>query len=1106
MCGDLGQNSKQKNTGAQWEEEGESSSGSPDDGIQSDHGNMTSGLGENGKQKNTGGQWETESESSVGAPNDGVTSDMGNMAGDIGQNSKQKNKGGQWETQDGPPYGSMGEGWNPDNIASLMEGDDVNIQLLFNGYARETGAVSREHFESLAACYCEGILVDDALFESLLDNNQEFLFHENADDHGFYYTKEPLRVNFSQPAAGGNLQEGRVLNEVAPLVAAGLSAGAGAVGSAVGNAMTADEGAEEYDEDMFPPDMEQDDQDQYQANMGMGYEQDAMGMQPGYDFPAQNGPMDPGMQQQGPMGPMGPMDAMQQQGPMGAGPTAQTGMPGMAPDQGMMGGPMGGEVTMVSMGMDDPNGLPPEAVGGDYDFSQGEGCGCADCGCDPCECGGGNVNPSSMDQDPMRPGHQGAYESRNAQQSISEQGYGPEDPGFVDDPGYEERYGEHLGQEKMHGPGHYGGHDAPYNMCPGCDYVGPEMDCPGCGTPMGGGGMEQYGAEDPEFAAIDLDDQYEHDFHNQQAGSEQEQMGEMGMPGQQQHQELPGYGDDRGQFGAGAEEEEMAGEGMIGDIAAGAGEMAGDVATAPLKVAGGAAGMEQSDEGMIGDIAAGAGEMASDVVTAPMQAAGGAAGMENEEYTEGYGEMECSESYYPTGGRGGRGGNTPSTMTNNYYGGNMYREECLREEDFGDEGRPRAYRTGHAHERGEATRHGEQENILYRAADTVIKALRKMGLDPGAMTSEEIAEIQDDVWGTPDQRGGAVRTPGHVDARDVAEHIVRRFAIRETHENGMHGSDPKPNKDGIMMGDDTTDSGLRGQGGGEHGRDQSTKPFSNEVHGQATHNSTSAKATDGITDDMGMTDKLNAGQKNVGGSPQAMSGDASKLKENVMRLNRQTKQAISEFASRLPKNGTYAVKFVVFCEGVKARSRNQLAEALTDLEELIQSYGTGATSLQVQYHRPQGGIVKKQRIRFNESNLMARGPVVAEGKVLFRYPEVANDFADQVISEGRKCRVYRHNWGAAVAGRFNYNIAEHAFRNIPAIMDSFDPDQDEEIEEAGRRGEPSVRGTRPGVPRKKKRKKRTPEEQSEVDAGVAADKKKYAAQRRQEGPLGTSRR
>ncbi len=370
MAFDLGQNSKMTNTGGQFEEAGESTHGEPDDGIQT-KGDATSKLGQNNKIKNKGGSWESEKEPGTAEPNDGIQKPhKGNMAKELGQNSQQKNKGGQWETLSGPKYGNVNETWSPSNIANLMEGEDINLQQLFNEFARGSNVISRVDFEEVCRHHNGGASIPQPLFESLLDNNSEFIFHENQDYQGLFYTKEYVNEGVggmvgsaAGAAAGGPMgaMTGKSLGDsaddmmsneeedmdmgmdeslagMAGAAAGSLAGPAGAAaGGAAGDMMSGEE--EEMDEDMYPPDDEHADQASYQANMGMadGYEDDAMGMQPGHDF--QGGPgqeQGPGMMGQDPMGGMN-----------------SAGMPGMPPGGGL-----------PQMG-----GLPPEARNGVMDFN-----------------------------------------------------------------------------------------------------------------------------------------------------------------------------------------------------------------------------------------------------------------------------------------------------------------------------------------------------------------------------------------------------------------------------------------------------------------------------------------------------------------------------------------------------------------------------------------------------------------------------------------------------------------------------------------------------------------------------------------------------------------
>ena len=161
------------------------------------------------------------------------------------------------------------------------------------------------------------------------------------------------------------------------------------------------------------------------------------------------------------------------------------------------------------------------------------------------------------------------------------------------------------------------------------------------------------------------------------------------------------------------------------------------------------------------------------------------------------------------------------------------------------------------------------------------------------------------------------------------------------------------------------------------------------------------------------------------------------MQENIARMAKAAKKAIREGALAMRKNGKYGVSLIVHCEGIKPRRCRTLTEALVNVEELIQAYGQQAVQLEAHFFNGDRKVLTKKLIPIPE--LAARGPVVCEGHCIFRYAEVANDFADQIVAEGTQCKINRHNWGASVAGQYNWNAAQRAFTNIPLLQESARP-------------------------------------------------------------------
>jgi len=249
--------------------------------------------------------------------------------------------------------------------------------------------------------------------------------------------------------------------------------------------------------------------------------------------------------------------------------------------------------------------------------------------------------------------------------------------------------------------------------------------------------------------------------------------------------------------------------------------------------------------------------------------------------------------------------------------------------------------------------------------------------------------------------------------------------MRETNELGVNAPDPSTDRGG-------------------HFTNDATKPGQGNINGgipsALTNESGSTKPDDGITTELGgMGSELgqNEKQKNTGGQHEPLKGGGAGMQENIIRMAKVAKKAIREGALSIRKNGNYGVSLVVHCEGLKPKRCRTLTEALVNTEELIQAYGPQAVQLEAHFFNGGRKILAKKVIPIPE--MATRGPVVCEGRCIFRYAEVANDFADQIVAEGTKCKVNRHNWGASVSGRYNWNAAQRAFNNIPLLQENANP-------------------------------------------------------------------
>lgn len=114
-----------------------------------------------------------------------------------------------------------------------------------------------------------------------------------------------------------------------------------------------------------------------------------------------------------------------------------------------------------------------------------------------------------------------------------------------------------------------------------------------------------------------------------------------------------------------------------------------------------------------------------------------------------------------------------------------------------------------------------------------------------------------------------------------------------------------------------------------------------------------------------------------------------------------------------------------FLKKNRTPKRDSLAEALADAEEILQLHNPMDVTFEATFLGPNGQVALKQDIPLFTIN--PRGPMVGEGKALFRFHRNAEAFAENLVSEGVTCRVVPHNWGSAVEARTDYPTANRAF-------------------------------------------------------------------------------
>lgn len=146
------------------------------------------------------------------------------------------------------------------------------------------------------------------------------------------------------------------------------------------------------------------------------------------------------------------------------------------------------------------------------------------------------------------------------------------------------------------------------------------------------------------------------------------------------------------------------------------------------------------------------------------------------------------------------------------------------------------------------------------------------------------------------------------------------------------------------------------------------------------------------------------------------AGGAQQVRENVSVLSKHVNRQIKEGARAL-RGGKFRIHFNVAVnesgQQNRTKMRSNLAEALADVEEVLQFHRSNDVMLEATFVNNRGVPVLKRDIGM--LNVRARQPIVLDNMAVFRFRRNAELFANQMVNEGYTCRVQRHNWGSAVA-------------------------------------------------------------------------------------------
>jgi len=146
-------------------------------------------------------------------------------------------------------------------------------------------------------------------------------------------------------------------------------------------------------------------------------------------------------------------------------------------------------------------------------------------------------------------------------------------------------------------------------------------------------------------------------------------------------------------------------------------------------------------------------------------------------------------------------------------------------------------------------------------------------------------------------------------------------------------------------------------------------------------------------------------------SDKTFDGPSEAIKKNMKKLVEYVVNSLNSF--KIPKNSKSYYTILVTEKVGKNRTkvRNSIAEAVADLEELLQYHNYNNVVLEAHYVRDGVEVLKRDVSAIPVSK---RGLNVVEGVALFRFNKHANAVVNQLMKEGKSSRLLTHKWGVAL--------------------------------------------------------------------------------------------
>tara|TARA_R110000765_G_scaffold10110_5_gene31474 strand:+ start:1189 stop:3774 length:2586 start_codon:yes stop_codon:yes gene_type:complete len=161
------------------------------------------------------------------------------------------------------------------------------------------------------------------------------------------------------------------------------------------------------------------------------------------------------------------------------------------------------------------------------------------------------------------------------------------------------------------------------------------------------------------------------------------------------------------------------------------------------------------------------------------------------------------------------------------------------------------------------------------------------------------------------------------------------------------------------------------------------------------------------------------------------TGVMEAVQNNISKLAVHAKYSILEAAKKL--RGKYDLTFAIVLKenaSLSSRSpqRKQLSEALADAEEALQFSNINNVNLETSFCDASGCTILHN---VSMIQIDQRGPMMSEGRVIFRCQSNAERFAHELVAEGKTCKVVGHKRGrASVVTNAPYGVTKKCFLSI----------------------------------------------------------------------------